>query len=155
MTSDSYATSVSGPGALVTAIPALLGFVPERSLVLITFSGDGDEIGTTMRHDLSLQPDGVPTATMLGVIGHLARVCESYRVDRVIAVIIDDTRASDDGAYRRLAAIIDQNLYGVGGLHGALPRRQFQRVHPGRQCGTVGPRNAVLNRSPPVWSVTP
>ena len=48
MTSDSYATSVSGPGALITAIPALLGFIPERSLVLITLDGDGGEIGTNV-----------------------------------------------------------------------------------------------------------
>lgn len=76
MTSDNYATSVSGPAALITAIPALLGFVPERSLVLITFSGDGDEIGTTMRHDLSLRPDGVPTALMVGS-SNTSRGCAS------------------------------------------------------------------------------
>lgn len=120
MTSDYFATSVSGPAALITAIPALLGFIPERSLVLITFEGDGDEIGTTMRHDLTLQRGGAPTATMLGVIDHLARVCESYSADRVIAVIVDDTRDLDDPAYRRLAAILDRKLSGLGGLHGAF-----------------------------------
>lgn len=120
MTSDNYATSVSGPAALITAIPALLGFIPERSLVLITFDGHGDEIGTTMRHDLAIDSDGRPTAAMFGVIDHLARVCESYCVHRVLAVIIDDRLEPDDLAYQSLAAIIDRNMSAVGGLYGAF-----------------------------------
>ncbi len=120
MTSDNYATSVSGPAALITAIPALLGFVPERSLVLITFDGNDDEIGTTMRHDLIIQPDGRPTQVMFGVIEHLARVCESYNVTRVVAVIVDDRLDPGAPAYRRLAAIVDRHLLGVGGLYGAF-----------------------------------
>lgn len=120
MTSDKFETSVSGPAALITAIPALLGFIPERSLVLITFEGNGDEIGTTMRHDLTLEPDGKPTELMLGVIDHLARVCESYSATRVVAVIIDDRMDPHGPAYRRLAAAIDRNLLAVGGLYGAF-----------------------------------
>lgn len=120
MTSDNFETSVSGPAALITAIPALLGFIPARSLVLITFEGNGDEIGTTMRHDLTLEPDGTPNELMLGVIDHLARVCESYRAARVVAVIIDDRMDPHGPAYRRLAAIIDRNLLAVGGLYGAF-----------------------------------
>ncbi|WP_207839192.1 DUF4192 domain-containing protein [Williamsia soli] len=120
MTSDNFETSVSGPAALITAIPALLGFVPERSLVLITFEGNGDEIGTTMRHDLTLEPDGTPTELMLSVIDHLARVCESYNATRVVAVIIDDRMDPHGPVYRRLAAVIDRNLIAVGGLYGAF-----------------------------------
>lgn len=120
MTSDEYTTSVSGPGALITAVPALLGFIPQRSLILITFDGDGTEIGTTMRHDLAFDDDGLPTPSMLGVIEHLAAVCESYEVVRVVAVIVDDTFPADSDEYRRLAAVIHRHLSATGGLHGAF-----------------------------------
>jgi Domain of unknown function (DUF4192) len=120
MTSDKYTTSVSGPGALITAVPALLGFVPERSLILVTFDGDGTEIGTTMRHDLTFGDDGVPTPAMLGVIEHLAAVCESYDVARVVAVIVDDTYPIDSDEYRRLAGVVHRRLPATGGLHGAF-----------------------------------
>ncbi|PXW33637.1 UNVERIFIED_CONTAM: uncharacterized protein DUF4192 [Williamsia faeni] len=120
MTSDKYTTSVSGPGALITAVPALLGFIPERSLILVTFDGDGTEIGTTMRHDLTFGDDGVPTPAMLGVIDHLAAVCEAYEVARVVAVIVDDTYPIDSDEYRRLAAGIHRRLLATGGLHGGF-----------------------------------
>jgi hypothetical protein len=116
---DSYSTSVSGPGALVTAIPALLGFIPEHSLVLITLDGDGGEIGTTMRHDLSLD-DGLPTPAMLAIIDHLTRVCESYQADRVVGVIIDNSYDIASEHYQRLFAIVDRHLMAIGGLYGGF-----------------------------------
>jgi hypothetical protein len=120
MTSDSYATSVSGPGALVTAIPALLGFIPERSLVLITFDGNGEEIGTTMRHDLSLDDRGRPTPAMLAIIEHLTAVCEAYGARRVVGVVIDDAHPTDSSHYQRLFSVIDRHLGPVGGLYGGF-----------------------------------
>ena len=39
------------PGALIAAIPAVLGFVPEKSLVLVTVIAG--EMGAVMRVDLS------------------------------------------------------------------------------------------------------
>ena len=51
-------TSVRGPGELVAAIPVLLGFHPERSLVVVSTHGPGlRTVGVTLRADL---PD--PTA---------------------------------------------------------------------------------------------
>lgn len=144
MTSDNFETSVSGPAALITAIPALLGFVPERSLVLITFEGSGDEIGTTMRHDLTLEPDGRPTELMLGVIDHLSRVCESYSPTRVMAVIIDDRMDPHGHAYRRLAAVIDRHLLAVGGLYGAF---WTSAISLGRQWITLWDRRSEVIES--------
>ncbi|WP_156746135.1 DUF4192 family protein, partial [Mycobacterium sp. 1423905.2] len=40
------------PGALIAAIPAILGFVPEKSLVLVSL--DEGELGAVMRADLSV-----------------------------------------------------------------------------------------------------
>ena len=39
------------PGALIAALPAVLGFVPEKSIVLVTVVDD--EMGAVMRADLS------------------------------------------------------------------------------------------------------
>ncbi len=39
------------PGALIAALPAVLGFVPHRSLVLVTV--DRGELGCVMRADLA------------------------------------------------------------------------------------------------------
>ena len=120
MTSDSNTTSVSGPGALITAIPALLGFIPERSLVLITLDGEGGEIGTTMRHDLVLDDRGRPTSEMLALIEHLAHVCQSYDAQLVMGVVIDGAHPADSPHYRRLFATIDRHLSAVGGLYGGF-----------------------------------
>ena len=43
--------SLNRPGALIAALPAVLGFVPEKSLVLVTV--DDGEMGCVMRVDLS------------------------------------------------------------------------------------------------------
>src|ERR1700710_1921560 len=42
------------PGALIAAVPAVLGFVPEKSLVLVTV--DRGELGAVMRVDPSPRP---------------------------------------------------------------------------------------------------
>ena len=44
--------SLNKPGKLIAALPAVLGFVPEKSLVLVTV--DGGEMGCVMRIDLSI-----------------------------------------------------------------------------------------------------
>ncbi|GEL24422.1 hypothetical protein PSU4_33760 [Pseudonocardia sulfidoxydans NBRC 16205] len=46
-------TSVRGPGELVAAVPVLLGFHPERSLVVVSTHGPGlRTVGVTLRADL-------------------------------------------------------------------------------------------------------
>lgn len=67
------------PGALIAALPAVLGFVPENSLVLVSLD-DGD-LGAVMRVDLS---EELPAR-----VGHLAEVAAAARPDAAIAVIVD------------------------------------------------------------------
>lgn len=47
---------LSGPGSVVAAVPLLLGFPPQESLVLVGLRGDRSRLGLTMRVDLP--PDG-------------------------------------------------------------------------------------------------
>src|SRR3954471_19256361 len=64
------------PGALIAALPAVLGFVPEKSLVLVSLE-DG-EMGAVMRVDLS--------RAMGGELTHLAEVAAASGADTVVAV---------------------------------------------------------------------
>lgn len=67
------------PGALIAALPAVLGFVPEKSLVLVAV--DRDEMGAVMRVDLSPH--------LAASIDGIAEVAAATPADGVIAVIVD------------------------------------------------------------------
>lgn len=67
------------PGALIAAVPAVLGFVPEKSLVLVTV--DRGELGAVMRVDLSPR--------LADTVDHIAEVAAAARPDAAIAVIVD------------------------------------------------------------------
>ena len=95
------------PATLIAALPAVLGFVPENSLVLVTVE-DG-ELGCVMRVDLSEQ--------LLDSIAHMADVAAASAPDGVIAVIVDDDGAScrvclDE--HRLLAATLKEHLQARG-----------------------------------------
>src|SRR4051794_13404886 len=95
-TSQSPDFPLTRPGVLIAALPAVLGFAPEKSLVLVTV--DHGEMGCVMRVDLS---DELPRS-----LWHIADVAAAAKPDSAIAVIIDGDGAScrlcnDD--YRELA----------------------------------------------------
>ncbi|MBB5164562.1 DUF4192 domain-containing protein [Mycobacterium sp. AZCC_0083] len=71
---------INKPGALIAALPAVLGFVPEKSLVLVTF--DDGEMGCVMRIDLSND--------VFDAVGHMAEVAATAGPDAAIAVIVDE-----------------------------------------------------------------
>jgi hypothetical protein len=68
------------PGTLIAALPAVLGFVPENSLALVTFE-DG-QVACVMRIDLS--------EARLNLLDHMADVAAAGAPDAVLAVIVDD-----------------------------------------------------------------
>lgn len=91
------------PGALIAALPAVLGFVPEKSLVLVTV--DRGEIGAVMRVDLSPR--------LADTIDRIAEVAAAARPDTAIAVIVDAEGAlcpvcAED--YRELAQVLSDVL---------------------------------------------
>lgn len=67
------------PGALIAALPAVLGFEPEKSLVLVTV--DRGEMGAVMRVDLSPQ--------LASAVDHISEVAAAARPDSAIAVVVD------------------------------------------------------------------
>lgn len=110
------------PGTLIAALPAVLGFVPENSLVLVTVV-DG-EMGCVMRVDLS--------AELTDSTDHIAEVAAAARPDSAIAVVVDEAGAacrmcSDE--YRQLADSLTTSL----AEHGIelLAAHVVDRVAPG------------------------
>jgi hypothetical protein len=72
------------PGVLIAALPAVLGFVPEKSLVLVT--ADRGEMGCVMRVDLSDE--------LADSLEHVADVAAAARPDAAIAVVVDEEGAN-------------------------------------------------------------
>jgi hypothetical protein len=91
------------PGAVIAALPAVLGFVPEKSLVLISI--DGGELASVMRVDLA---DAGPDQ-----IEHLAEVASAAGPEAAIAVIVDADGAGCpmcNQGYRDLCATLTDEL---------------------------------------------
>jgi len=91
------------PGALIAALPAVLGFVPENSLVLVSLT-DG-ALGAVMRIDLS--------DDLTDRVGHLAEVAAAAGPEAVITVIVAEEGAncpSCNEEYRQLCAVLADTL---------------------------------------------
>ena len=84
MTSQSPDFSLNRPGVLIAALPAVLGFVPEKSLVLVTV--DRGEMGCVMRVDLS--------GELSDSVEHIAEVAATAEPDAAIAVVVDESGAT-------------------------------------------------------------
>lgn len=95
-------SSLTCPGALIAALPAVLGFVPVTSLVLVT-AADG-ELGAVLRADLPDAP---------AQVDQLADLAAASGAEIGIAVIVDDKGAgcpmcADE--HRRLAQLLTTEL---------------------------------------------
>ena len=109
MTTSQSDFQLNRPGALIAALPAVLGFVPEKSLVLVTV--DHGEMGCVMRVDLSPE--------LFGSVGHVAEVAAAARPDAAIAVVVDAEGAGCrlcNDEYRGLAETLRGRLaeHGIG-----------------------------------------
>lgn len=103
MTTKQPDFTLDRPGALVAALPAILGFVPEKSLVLV--SVDGGELGAVLRVDLS--------AELAGTIGRLAEVAAAAAPAAAIAVVVDADGARCpvcNDEYRELCTVLTDEL---------------------------------------------
>jgi hypothetical protein len=107
MTQHNDHFALNRPGTLIAALPAVLGFVPQKSLVLASVvRGD---LGAVLRVDLS--------EDVIEELDRLAQVVSAGRPEAVIAVIIDAAGArcpmcNED--YRRIAGELSGALAGEG-----------------------------------------
>lgn len=107
------------PDTLLAAVPGLLGFVPERSIVLLVFR-DERAVLATMRHDLELTRGGLPTSGMTRLFERLGSLAATYDAVGTVAVIIDDRFAPDDPRHTKTAAAVNRAFRPAGGLSAAF-----------------------------------
>jgi hypothetical protein len=103
MTNHQADFELNRPGALIAALPAVLGFVPEKSLVLVSI--DDGELGSVLRVDLSPE--------LAGRVGHLARVAAAAQPEAAVAVIVDADGAGCpvcNDEYRELCVTLTEEL---------------------------------------------
>lgn len=122
------------PSALIAALPAMLGFIPEDSLVVVTLA-DG-LIEAILRRDLDdlNEPDNA-------ALEILAEVLSPGAADAVIAVVISadlDAQASGD-IIRRLARYLDHQGISLIAGHTVdrISPQGWWRCYDG--CGAGGP----------------
>jgi len=103
MTTNHADFELNRPGALIAALPAVLGFVPENSLVLVSL--EGGELGSVLRVDLSEK--------LADRIAHLAEVAATAEPEAAIAVVVAEAGARCPGCneeYRHLCAALTEAL---------------------------------------------
>lgn len=77
---------ITDPADLIAAVPAMLGFRPHRSVVVICLAGDPTVVQAVLRADL---PD--PAAhDGAALVDHLVERCARADCERAVAVIVDD-----------------------------------------------------------------
>lgn len=91
--------SFDNPGGLLASLPAVLGFVPEKSLILVSL--EQNRLGAVLRVDLSENP--------IDHVAQLAAVTATSGSDSAILVVVDDNEAlcpmcNED--HRRLGAAL-------------------------------------------------
>ena len=111
MTTHRCDFEINRPGALIAALPAVLGFVPEKSLVLVAL--DGGVLGSVLRVDLD--------AELMDRVDHLAEVAGAAGPQAAIAVIVDA-----EGA--RCPVCNDEHRDLCQALTAALSRRGIELV---------------------------
>lgn len=137
---------LSDAGELVSALPALLGFPPLRSLVLICLEGRrGSTLGLVARVDL---PPADDLATVDAVVEQVAQLCARRATAAAVLVVVEDRsrRGGATGAgqpHRALVRALRTGMEEVGTeLVGA---HHVDRVEPGARWSSYGdPRGGVL-----------
>jgi Domain of unknown function (DUF4192) len=124
------------PGALIAAIPAVLGFVPEKSLVLVAL--ERGVIGPVMRVDLSEQ--------LADLVDHIAELAAAGPADAAVAVIVDAEGARCpmcNAEYQELITALSMALCGHGiamvGAHVVDQVAAEGCWHCADGCGAGGP----------------
>lgn len=104
---------LSGQGGLISAVPHLLGFAPEESLVLVGLGGRTGRLGITMRIDLP--PDGPDSAPFPDEFEPMGQALLRDGGSECLAMVMTEC-PDDDGVppYVDLVASLDEALYSCG-----------------------------------------
>ncbi|MFC4126749.1 DUF4192 domain-containing protein [Nocardia rhizosphaerae] len=106
---------VDDPGALIAALPAMLGFVPERSLVVAILHEPArtgpSAIEAVVRFDLDGLTDPSRAEQLTACV---ASICLREQTEAVLAVLVDDRAGSRAAAAGRAAALVE--AFGGAGI---------------------------------------
>ncbi|KAA8880381.1 DUF4192 domain-containing protein [Nocardia colli] len=124
------------PGEIIAAIPAMLGFVPERSLLVVVLKDsacdpplDSTHVFAVMRFDLDL-PAEIGNERAELVAAAVTRLCISDGATEVLAVVIDD-RATVSESDSHTALITDLALILADREIGLLGSWATAAIEPG------------------------
>lgn len=88
------ALRLSDPGDLIAALPALLGFPPHRSLVLVCLEGpDAYRVGLVARVDLP-HPDRSAPADVEALVEQLSVLCARRAAAAAVLTVVEDRHRS-------------------------------------------------------------
>ncbi|MFT3715036.1 MAG: DUF4192 domain-containing protein [Gordonia sp. (in: high G+C Gram-positive bacteria)] len=134
---------VLDPEPLLAAVPGLLGFVPERSLVLMAFD-DGNALTATVRIDLTLTADGGPSPALRAQLADLGVIVAGYGVSGMVAVIVDDRVWAAAIDPLPLFGLVDRLFAEAGGLSAGVVLAGFVTGAPWRLHWQPRPRHGEL-----------
>ncbi|MFT3900201.1 MAG: DUF4192 domain-containing protein [Gordonia sp. (in: high G+C Gram-positive bacteria)] len=121
---------------LLTSIPGLLGFLPERSLVVLAFDASAS-IAVTARHDLLLDGEGRPTDQMRATLMSIASVCAREGIVATAVAIVDDRYDLPSRVYRTMLELTDAALTEAGVPGGVRAGFVVERFESGRPWYTA------------------
>lgn len=84
------AMKIHSVGDLIAAVPALLGFYPTRSVILLAHDDVTGRIGATARTDLGLTRAGALRKDCRTHLGEAVRMLRNQGVDRLFCLVVDD-----------------------------------------------------------------
>ncbi|MEE2032781.1 DUF4192 domain-containing protein [Rhodococcus chondri] len=157
-TSSSHPLRLDDIGELLAAVPAMLGFRPCRSILVLSLTptalpprgpGRVDSIGVVMRHDLLLPgDDGQVPPPMREAFDRFGAVCSREGADSVLVLLVDDRleypfAPAVNSARQLVEDLTDRlGLFGIGiaGVH-AIPEINCgeEWFTPGGEVGGVLP----------------
>jgi hypothetical protein len=121
------AINLTSPSALIRELPAVLGFRPEQSLILVVISTG--TLKTVLRVDLD---------DALATLGELAEVTAGQEPDGVIAVIVDAHDVNYDALIDALDAALNDRRVMLIGVHVVDVIAEGGRWHCPDRCGHGG-----------------
>lgn len=162
--SPEQAVCVDDPAELIAAVPAMLGFTPERSVVVLVLrhaAGGGAIVDAVVRFDLD-SPGGrrVRGATLASAI---ARICAHDEAAEVLAVLVDERAVEPEAGVDRPACAAGRFDVLVGSLGRRLAACDIslagvwavRSITAGQRWWTVtGPRRRGVLRDPAASLVT-
>lgn len=104
-------TRLRDPGELIAAVPAMLGFVPWRSLVVAVLRADAGLVDAAAVEVVTRMDLDNPGRTATGMlIERVAGICARHRAVAALALIVDDRATLPSGRHRGVRARKHRNL---------------------------------------------